>query len=148
MMVRAGVVADNVERTLASIDREITAVLTDGLSEKEIEESKRYLVGSIPRQLETNAAIAGFLLSSEFYGLGVDYDVHLPSLLGDVTRAHANQVARRLLDPARAQVVVAGPWAGPHSADTVILTASGDAAALSTSDADPVAALSRAKDQS
>ncbi len=35
-----------------------TLVLGEGFTEQEIDESKSYLIGSLPRQLETNAAIA------------------------------------------------------------------------------------------
>jgi zinc protease len=129
MMIRAGVSADNVERTISSMDGELRLVTSEGLTPKEIDESKRYLVGSIPRQLETNASIAGFLLSSEFYGLGPDHDARLPVLLSDVTVDEANRVARRLIDPDRAQIVVAGPWSGPAAGEVVILSASEAAAA-------------------
>ena len=74
LMIRAGVAGPDVERTLASIDHELTLVRDDGLTAKELDESKRYLIGSIPRQLETNAGIAGFLLSAELHGLGADHD--------------------------------------------------------------------------
>ncbi len=110
LMIRAGVSAENVERTLASIDHELTLVREGGLTPKEFDESKQYLIGSIPRQLETNAGIAGFLLSAEFHGLGPDYDRDLPGFLEAVTLDGVNAVARRLLDPSRAVVVVAGPW--------------------------------------
>ena len=50
----------------------------EGLTPQELDESRRYLVGSIPRALETNAAIANFLQTEEFFGLGLDYDVRLP----------------------------------------------------------------------
>jgi zinc protease len=126
LMVRAGVSPENVERTLTSIDAELEAVVRDGVTAKEFDESKRYLIGSIPRQLETNAAIAGFLLSTEFYGLGSDYDARLPALLAGVTLDHVNAVARRLIDPARAAIVVAGPWSGPNAGDAVILSPSDD----------------------
>ena len=116
LTIRAGVSAENVERTIASIDAELTAVLTDGFTEKEIDESKSYLVGSIPRQLETNGAIAAFLLNAEIFGLGLDYDVRLPGLIQAVTLDDANKAARRLLDPARATIAVAGPWL-PDSKD-------------------------------
>ena len=129
MLVRAGVSAANVEQTLASIDQELDAVLSDGITTKEFNESKRYLIGSIPRQLETNAAIAGFLLSCEFYRLGADYDVRLPGLLGSVTLDHANAVARRLMDPQKALIVVAGPWPGPAVGEAIVLSASDKAAA-------------------
>jgi zinc protease len=112
LVVRAGVAAGNVERTIASIDHELTAVLTDGFTPAEVDDAKRYLVGSLPRQLETNAGIAGFLLSAEVYGLGVDHDVRLPEYVSAVSFDDVMRVARRLLAPSRAVVVVAGPWNG------------------------------------
>ncbi len=113
LMVRAGVSSDNVERTIASIDAELTAVLTTGFTAAEVDDAKRYLIGSLPRQLETNAGIAGFLLSAEVYGLGIDHDARLPQRIAEVTHDDVARVARRLLDPARVVVVVAGPWSGP-----------------------------------
>jgi len=112
VMIRAGVAAGNVARTIASIDAEVEAIRAEGFTEKEIAESKQYLVGSLPRQLETNAGIAGFLLNAELFGLGADYDQRLPGLIRAVTRDAAIDAARRLLDPSRATVVVAGPPAG------------------------------------
>lgn len=113
IMVRAGVSAANVERTIASIDFELATILRDGFTRAEVDDAKRYLIGSLPRQLETNAGIAGFLLSLETYGLGVDHDQRLPQHIGAVTFDDVMRVAHRLLDPARAVVVVAGPWSGP-----------------------------------
>jgi zinc protease len=137
LTVRAGVVADNVERTLNSIDEELRRVLNDGLTQKELDESKRFLIGSIPRQLETNASIAGFLLSCEFHALGTDYDVRLPAIIEEVTLDDANAVAARLMSLDRAQIVVAGPWSGPDTGAAIILSATEAATA---------AALSQSKD--
>jgi zinc protease len=137
MIIRAGVSAHNVERTLASIDKELDGVLLTGFTPKELDESKRYLVGSIPRQLETNASIAGFLLSAEFYQLGIDYDTRLPALISEVTLDDVNAVARRIMVRDTAQIVVAGPWAGPNTGEAVILSASQNATA---------AAMSQSKD--
>jgi zinc protease len=116
LMIRAGVAAADVDRSIASIDRELASVRQDGLTSRELDESKSYLVGSIPRQLETNAGIAGFLLSAELHGLGVDHDERLPALIGAVSLADVNRVALRLLDPARAAIVVAGPYTKPDAA--------------------------------
>ena len=44
----------------------------------------------MPRALETNAGIANFLQTAEFFGLGLDYDVRLPDLLGAVTLDEVN----------------------------------------------------------
>ena len=84
--IRAGVSAANVEKTIASIDAELTSLLEEGFTAQEIDESKSYMIGSIPRQLETNAAIASFLLSIETFGLGMDYDQRLPGLIGAMTQ--------------------------------------------------------------
>jgi zinc protease len=112
LAIRAGVSPANVDRAVASIDEEITKVITEGLTAKELDESRRYLIGSLPRALETNAAIANFLQIAEFFDLGLDYDVRLPELLGAVTLDQANAAARRALHPDRATVVIAGPYQG------------------------------------
>ena len=110
LVVRAGVSPANVDRAVASIDEEIMSLITDGLTPKELDDSRRYLIGSIPRALETNAAIANFLQAAEFFGLGLDYDVRLPGLLSAVTLEQVNAAARRALHPDRATLVVAGPY--------------------------------------
>jgi zinc protease len=111
LVIRAGISPANVDRAVASIDHEIRLLLSAGLTGKELDESKRFLIGSLPRALETNAAIAAFLQTAEFFGLGLDYDVRLPDLLAAVTLDEANAAARRALDPERATIVIAGPYA-------------------------------------
>ena len=110
LMVRAGVSAANVERTIDSIDAELQAVLRQGFSRQEVDDAKLYLIGSLPRQLETNAGIAGFLLSAELHGLGVDHDVRLPGLIRGVTHDDVARVARA---PARSGAGGRSPWPGP-----------------------------------
>jgi len=80
-------------------------------SEEELADTRRFLTLSVPRLLETNAGIATFLQTAEFFGLGMDYDVRLPGLLAGVSRDAVRAAARRL-DPARASIAVAGPYAG------------------------------------
>jgi zinc protease len=111
LAIRAGVSPANVDRAVSSIDEEVVRLVRDGLTPKELDESRRYLIGSIPRALETNAAIANFLQTEEFFGLGLDYDARLPDLLSAVTMDEVNAAARRALDPDRASVVIAGPYA-------------------------------------
>jgi zinc protease len=112
LAIRAGVSPANVDRAIASIDEEIVRLVRDGVTAQELDESRRYLIGSIPRALETNAAIAHFLQTAEFFGLGLDYDERLPALLTAVTIDDVNRAARTALDPGRATLVIAGPYAG------------------------------------
>ena len=85
---------------------------SDGPTELELKESRQFLIGSMPRNLETNAGIANFLQMVEFFHLGLDYDVRVPDLLSAVTLADVCDAARRVLDPSRATIVVAGPYDG------------------------------------
>jgi zinc protease len=110
LAIRAGVSPANVDRAVASIDEEIGRLVRDGLTPQELDESRRYLIGSIPRALETNAAIANFLQTGQLFDLGLDYDAHLPDLLRAVTLDDVNAAARRALDSGRATVVIAGPY--------------------------------------
>jgi zinc protease len=109
LVVRAGVSPVNVERAIASIDEELERMTLEGVTPAELDDAKRYLVGSMPRTLETNGGIAAFLHTADFYDLGLDYDERLPGLIEAVTLDEVLGVARAFLVPARASIVVAGP---------------------------------------
>jgi zinc protease len=110
LVIRAGVNPANVERALASIDEEMIKVSEAGPTDREVAETRQYLIGSMPRQLETNSAIANFLQMVEFFHLGLDYDLRLPVILQHVSCEEVQEAARRSLDPSRATVVIAGPY--------------------------------------
>ena len=110
LTIRAGVSPANVERAVSSIDDEVGRLALEGITAKELKESQQYLIGSMPRALETNVGIASFLQTTEFFGLGLDHDLRLPGLLRAVTLDDVHAAARRLLHPDRATVVVAGPY--------------------------------------
>jgi len=110
LIVRAGVSPANVERAIHSIDDEMRRMCADGMTAEELADCKQYLIGSIPRLLETNGAIATFLQTAEFFGLGLDHDLRVPALLDAVTLDDVNAAARASLDLNRAAIVVAGPY--------------------------------------
>lgn len=113
LLIRAGVSAANVDRAIQAIDDEVRALARDGITEKELVESRQYMIGSLPRALETNVGIAQFLQTAEFFALGLDYDTRLPAHLRTVTLDSVRDLARRHLDPDRAAVVIAGPYSEP-----------------------------------
>jgi zinc protease len=110
LIVRAGVSPANVDRAITSIDDEMRRMTAEGMTPGELDDCKQYLIGSIPRLLETNGAIATFLQTAEFFGLGLDPDLRLPSLLEAVTLEDVNAAARQTLNANRAALVVAGPY--------------------------------------
>jgi zinc protease len=109
LLIRAGVDPANVERAIAAIDHEVRTLGANGPTATELEESRAYLIGSIPRMLETNQSIAAFLQMCEDYGLGLDFDQRLPRLLGAVTLEQVRAAAAVVLDPDRAAIAIAGP---------------------------------------
>jgi zinc protease len=113
LVIRAGVDPANVSRAVAAIDAEVGALGRDGATARELAETRQYLIGSIPRMLETNQSIAVFLQTAEFFGLGLDYDRRLPSLLQAVTLEDVNAAAASVLDPSLASVAIAGSAFAP-----------------------------------
>jgi zinc protease len=109
LVIRAGVDPNNVERALAAIDAEVLKFGAEGPTATEVDETRQFLVGSIPRMLETNYSIAGFLQTCAHFGLGLDHDRRLPSLLGGVTLEEIRAAAADVLRPERAAVSIAGP---------------------------------------
>jgi zinc protease len=109
LVVRAGVDPNNVQRALEAIDMEVRLLGEEGPTEAEIEETRAYLIGSIPRLLETNYRVATFLQNCEQFGLGMDFDRRLPGLIQGVGTDEVRSAASDVLSPERAAVAVAGP---------------------------------------
>ncbi|MDA1094300.1 MAG: pitrilysin family protein [Acidobacteria bacterium] len=110
LLVRAGVNGDNVDRALESIEHEVMVLARDGATDEEVARAKRYLLGAMPRSLETNAGIARFLQTAQEFDLGLDHDRALPELVDAVTVDAVGEAARRTLVPAQAAVAIAGPY--------------------------------------
>jgi zinc protease len=109
LVVRVGVDPKNVERAIEAIDSEVRRLTEGGPTALEVEETRAYLIGSIPRLLETNYSIAEFLQSCEHFGFGLDYDRRLPALLESVTMDEIRSAAAEVLCPERAAIAIAGP---------------------------------------
>lgn len=109
LVVRAGVDPRNVQRAIDAIDLEVRHLGESGPTATEVEETRAYLIGSIPRLLETNYSIASFLQTCEQFGLGLDFDRRLPGLLQAVTTEEIRSAGADVLSPERAAVAVAGP---------------------------------------
>ena len=109
LVIRAGVDPANVQRTIEAIDAEVRALGDQGPTATEMDETRGYLLGSIPRLLETNYSIARFLQSAERFGLGLDFDRRLPALIDAVTIDDVRRAAQAVLRPDRAAIAIAGP---------------------------------------
>ncbi|MEN3337822.1 MAG: zinc protease [Acidobacteriota bacterium] len=115
LVIRAGVDPKDVERALDAIDAEVQQLGAEGPTTTELEETRQFLIGSIPRLLETNHSIATFLQTCERFGLGLHFDQQLPALLEGVTIDEVRAAAADVLHADRAAVSIAGPKPLPEA---------------------------------
>jgi zinc protease len=88
--------------------KEMEKIRKEPVSEKELESAKKYLIGSFPMRLDTQAKLASFITQSEYFGLGLDYDRKYQSLIGSITRQEVLRVANTYLHPERLIIVTVG----------------------------------------
>jgi zinc protease len=86
--------------------REMERIRKEGVSEKELEGAKKYLIGSFPMRLNTQGKLANFLTQVEYYGLGLDYPEKYPSLIRSVTKEEVLRVSKKYLHPENTILVI------------------------------------------
>jgi zinc protease len=97
------------DRALGSIDTELRRFLADGPTPAEQADGVSSLLGSLPRQLETNEGAAAVMGEIELYDLGLDYLERYPGIVRALTREQVIETARRCIDPERLVTAIAGP---------------------------------------
>ena len=88
--------------------RQIKLLQESLVSDKELEGAKKYLIGSFPLRVDTQAKLSAFMIQEEYYGLGQDYPEKYPGLIRAVTREDVLRVARYYLHPEQYVLVIAG----------------------------------------
>jgi zinc protease len=87
---------DRAALAMQVIREEMGKLATDGPTEHEVEEAKRYIVGSYPLRFDTSPKIAGELLHLALRGDGPDFLARRNGLFAAVTLDDVRRVARRL----------------------------------------------------
>jgi zinc protease len=89
--------------------KEITRLREEPPTNQEVDDVKKYLLGSLPFRFTTLSAVAGELLNVERYGLGFDYLEKYRKEIDAVTPEQVQEVAKKYLDPKRLAVIAVGP---------------------------------------
>jgi zinc protease len=87
---------------------EFRRIRDEPAKDNEVEDAKRYLLGSIPFRITTSDNVAEQLLQIERFHLGFDYLDEFRKRVGAVTPADVQAVARKHLDPDKLILVVVG----------------------------------------
>jgi zinc protease len=99
----------NFARVKAIFLEELSRIRSEPPKPVEVEDAKKYLLGSLPFQFTTNNRIAGELIFVERFHLGFDYFSKYRQAIAAVTPADVQAVAQKYLDPQRMILVAAGP---------------------------------------
>jgi zinc protease len=96
------------DEAIRAVTSEIARIRTEPVSSQELDDAKKYLVGSFPQRFSSQSKIAAFFGQVEYYGLGLDYPERYSGLIDAVTGEDVLRVARTYLHPdAFVTVVVA-----------------------------------------
>jgi len=108
-LMRAGVNPRNLDKALSSIDAGLKRFLDEGPTPEEQADGVSSLLGSLPRQLETNEGAAAVMGEIELYDLGLDYLERYPDIVRSLTREQVTEVARNWIQPQHLVTAIAGP---------------------------------------
>ncbi len=89
--------------------KEFNKIRDEPATKQEVDDAKKYLLGSLPFKLSSNEDVAGQLLAVERYGLGLDYLEKYRDEVNKVTVADVQAVAKKYLDPKKLVIVAVGP---------------------------------------
>lgn len=109
---------------VASASAEVRTEVTDGamrefvsefqriaktpVSDVELANAKRAIVGSFALSLENPQSFLGYVFQQKLYGFPSDYWEQYPKYIGAVTEEDVARVAAKYFDPARMQIVAVG----------------------------------------
>jgi zinc protease len=96
-------------REAIAISRDqLELIRKEPVSDKELDDAKKYLTGSFPMRFDTQGKLVNFLSQVEYYRLGLDYPKRYPSIIRGISKEQVLSVARKYLHPDKAVLVIVG----------------------------------------
>ena len=102
--VRNEVTRESVSEMISELRR----IRTGDIEDRELDDTKSYLIGVFPALVQTASDIASRLVDMELYGLPEDYFDRYRENIANVTREEITRVAQKYLDPDRLLIVIVG----------------------------------------
>ncbi|KAA2313417.1 insulinase family protein [Pseudooceanicola sediminis] len=93
---------------ISVIRDEWTRIATDGVTEEELENAKKYMTGAYPLRFDGNGTIASILVGMQHDNMPIDYPATRNDKINAVTLEEINRVARERLHPDQLRFVVVG----------------------------------------
>jgi len=109
----------NVTEMLKLSKDELKKRADEPITEKELADSKAYLIGSLPLSLTSTSKISGVLLSLQLDGLPVDYLDQREQAITKTTLEDVQTLAKDLLVPEKFVTILVGAPEGMDEVDTI-----------------------------
>jgi zinc protease len=93
------------------------ALAANGVTQKELDDTKTYMTGAYPLRFDGNGTIASLLVGMQVMGLPVEYPAMRNAKVAAVTLEDVKRVAGRLLTPDKLFFVVVGDAVGMKPAE-------------------------------
>ena len=107
-VVAAPVRNEVTRESIVEMVAELRRIRTGDIDDRELDDTKNYLMGVFPATVQTASDIASRLVDMELYGLPDDYFDRYRENIAAVTKDEITRVARKYLDPDRILIVVVG----------------------------------------
>lgn len=91
------------------VRKEIADIRKNGFTDEEVENAKRYLVGTHYTRMQTNSAMASAMCLDTIYGLKPNFFKVWPERVQKVTKEQVNEAARKYLDVGKMLTLTVGP---------------------------------------
>ena len=89
---------ENVDKVIKIIKDELNKVKNKGVTEKELNDAKNYLINSYVLRLDSNKKVASILLNTQMDGLGTDFFKKRNDYINSVSLEDIKEVAKKILD--------------------------------------------------
>jgi zinc protease len=99
---------EQVDKAIGLLKKELQRAQTQGFSQQELDDAKKFIIGSFPVKLDSSKDLAGFMLSMQVQGLGKEYLEQRNQLIQDVQLTQVNALAKQLLDVKKLLIVRVG----------------------------------------
>jgi zinc protease len=107
-VVSAPVRNEVTRESVAEVMTELRRIRTGDVEERELSDTKNYLMGVFPATVQSAGEVAGRLLDMELYDLPHGYFDQYRENIAAVGKHDVERVAKRYIDPDRAVIVIVG----------------------------------------
>ncbi len=108
--IYAGVNPENVDKTVDLILNEIRCIRETPVTGQELADTKAYVTGVLPLQMETNEGVASTLLDIYLFQLEDDFVAQFPAIINAISKTDVQNTIRKYLSDQIYTLTVAGPY--------------------------------------